>query len=740
MSNKTLPLFKFDDFCLDTNQRTLFYTDKPVSLTPKAYQTLLVLILHRTEIVEKEFLLNEVWADTFVEETTLSQNILTLRKALGKFNKEKDFIVTFPRRGYKFVVDVQETFNEEEILIIEKRTRTHIIAEQNQIHDSLETETNNKIIPSKKSISSSFFISTQLSLVLLGVCLLIIGSVIFWNFGQTKSFADSKSTFETLVSDTDIRNAVISPNGKYIAIVEVKDEMQNLSLRQTEDGNTIEIVSKLNGIFLGAAFSNDNRHIFYSIYENSEPNKSNIGTLYRVSILGGATQKILNKIDSPPAISPDNSQIAFTRKNTQNQETSLLIANIDGNNEKILATRKFEEDFTNAGVSWSPDGKLLSTTVKNKDSIWVAVINAENGEQQIVSRQDWSWAGQTAWLKDGKGIVVAAYRPTSPTLNDELWLVSFPDGNSRFLNNGIKGVAGISLDSESNSLVALKTDKLTCFLSASLDNFRKSNLISTRIGDSCLLPFGADWTNDGKIIYSTAEGGNADIWTTNENGSGKKQITSDESAEISPTISKDGRYLVFLSNRTGRMSVWRANADGSNPTQLTENENVSDVIISPENNTIFYVAKNAENVTETLWKTSINGENKTQITSRMTKTPRISPDGKTIACYFSDTENNLSLTLLSAETGEIIKQLETPSNDDIPFLDWSKDGENLYLVLQENKVFSLWKLTLKNLNTEKMREWENDDIFRFVISKDGKRVFYEVGTEINSVVLLKNAA
>lgn len=748
MSNKTSALYKFDNFCLDTNQKCLLYADAPVSLTPKAYQTLLVLIRLRGQIVEKETLLNEVWADTFVEETTLAQNILTLRKALGTFQKEKEFIATIPRRGYRFVAEVQELLNDEEILVIEKHTRTHIIAEQNRIHDSTDTETGETaIVISKKSSANNFITPKHIAVAGLCILFLVTGSLSTWYFIRRESFADSqiqKSRVETLVSDMDVKNAVISPNGKYLAPVKEKDAGQSLNLRQIENGNTIEIVPKINGNFIGAAFSPDSEQIYYSVYENSEPNKFSVGTLYKLPIPGGASQKILSDIDSPPSLSPDKNRIAFMRRNPESKETVLIIAEIDGKNERILAVRQGEEAFTNAGAAWSPDGKALSTTVNHfendKKSVQVAVVNVETGEQKIVSRQNWNWAGQTVWRKDGKGIIVAAYRETSPTLSDELWLIAYPDGNATYLNTGINGVSGISLNSESDSIVAIQTDKLTCFLSASLDNFRKSNHISTRIGDACLLPFGADWTNDGKIVYSTAEDGNADIWTTNEDGGGKKQLTSDESAEIVPTISKDGRFLIFLSNRSGKMNVWRANADGTNPVQLTDNENVRDAIIAPDSNTIYYLAQNSENTFETLWKISINGENKTQITAQMTKSPRISPDGKTIACYFPNAKNKMSLTLLSSETGEVLRYIETPPNDNIPFLDWSKDGGKLFLILQERKVFSLWKLALNDGNAEKMREWENDAIFRFVISKDGERVFYEVGTEINSVVLFKSLA
>src|SRR5688572_19983802 len=139
MSNKTLLFFKFDDFTLDIGERCLTFQNQPVSLTPKAFQTLVLLLRNHGKVVEKECFLNEVWADTFVEETTLSQNILTLRKTLSRFQKDKEFIATVPRRGYQFVGEVQEITGDEEIFVVEKHTRTHIVAEQSEIHDSAET-------------------------------------------------------------------------------------------------------------------------------------------------------------------------------------------------------------------------------------------------------------------------------------------------------------------------------------------------------------------------------------------------------------------------------------------------------------------------------------------------------------------------------------------------------------------------------------------------------------------------
>jgi len=169
--------------------------------------------------------------------------------------------------------------------------------------------------------------------------------------------------------------------------------------------------------------------------------------------------------------------------------------------------------------------------------------------------------------------------------------------------------------------------------------------------------------------------------------------------------------------------------------RLTTSGNVKDSIISPHGEAVFYLVQDSESKVETLWRVSINGENPVKLTGRTTRSPRISPDGKTIACYISNPETDtMMLALLSAETGEVLKYPATPQNDDIPFLDWSKDGESLFVVLQREKPVSLWKLPLNGNQPELLREWPNDAIFRLAISRNGERVFYEVGNQLNSVM------
>ncbi len=95
-------VYSFGPFRFDAGDRVLRRDGVELPLTLKAAETLLVLLESAGHVVEKDDLLSRVWPDTFVEESTLAQNILTLRKTLGKQSSGEDYIRTVPKRGYRF--------------------------------------------------------------------------------------------------------------------------------------------------------------------------------------------------------------------------------------------------------------------------------------------------------------------------------------------------------------------------------------------------------------------------------------------------------------------------------------------------------------------------------------------------------------------------------------------------------------------------------------------------------------
>ena len=106
MERRSEQVFEFGPYRLDGLKRLLLRDDELVPLTPKVFDTLLVLIEHDGEIVAKDTLMSTVWPDTVVEEGGLSRNISVLRKKLGEGPTDHRYIVTVPGRGYRFVADV----------------------------------------------------------------------------------------------------------------------------------------------------------------------------------------------------------------------------------------------------------------------------------------------------------------------------------------------------------------------------------------------------------------------------------------------------------------------------------------------------------------------------------------------------------------------------------------------------------------------------------------------------------
>lgn len=102
------PRFEFGPFQLDLDDRLLTRGGEVISLRPKATEILVRLVMNAGQLIKKDQLLKEVWPDTFVEESNLSQTIFTLRKALGDDRSDPRYIETVPRRGYRFVAEVRD--------------------------------------------------------------------------------------------------------------------------------------------------------------------------------------------------------------------------------------------------------------------------------------------------------------------------------------------------------------------------------------------------------------------------------------------------------------------------------------------------------------------------------------------------------------------------------------------------------------------------------------------------------
>ncbi len=102
MAPQSSQSLKFGPYRLDRDQRLLFRGSEIIPLVPRLYDTLSALVESGGRVADKEDLLRRVWQDAFVEEGSLARNVSTLRKILGEGPRDHKYIVTVPKRGYRF--------------------------------------------------------------------------------------------------------------------------------------------------------------------------------------------------------------------------------------------------------------------------------------------------------------------------------------------------------------------------------------------------------------------------------------------------------------------------------------------------------------------------------------------------------------------------------------------------------------------------------------------------------------
>src|SRR5712692_8625208 len=139
MGIPTKHIYEFGGFRLDTSERVLLRNGISVPLTPKVFDTLAVLVQKSGHVVVKDELMNQVWADSFVEESNLTQNIFVLRKVLGETRDGSSYIETVSKRGYRFVASVRELEDDNDDLATEKHTRPGTISKALAAEDVLNS-------------------------------------------------------------------------------------------------------------------------------------------------------------------------------------------------------------------------------------------------------------------------------------------------------------------------------------------------------------------------------------------------------------------------------------------------------------------------------------------------------------------------------------------------------------------------------------------------------------------------
>lgn len=120
----------FGQFRLDTTRKVLWFDGESVQVPPKELEILCLLVENAGELVTKDEIIDNVWANSFVEESNITRRIYLLRNLLKKYGAPDDLIENIPTRGYRFSGHVTDARVDTGVLVIERQTLTETLIEE----------------------------------------------------------------------------------------------------------------------------------------------------------------------------------------------------------------------------------------------------------------------------------------------------------------------------------------------------------------------------------------------------------------------------------------------------------------------------------------------------------------------------------------------------------------------------------------------------------------------------------
>jgi DNA-binding winged helix-turn-helix (wHTH) protein/TolB-like protein len=194
-------IYEFGPFRLDAGEHLLLKDGRPVSLSPKAFDTLLVLVENRGHLVQKEDLMSSVWPDAVVEENSLNRSIYVLRKALGESDGGPKYIETVPKRGYRFVAGVVDAQADETALIMERHTSSEIVTEEEEISETPaaeNVESANPAVRTAARASSRLALRVNVASMSALVALAVVAGLVSWWVVEHKNRAASVTRINSI--------------------------------------------------------------------------------------------------------------------------------------------------------------------------------------------------------------------------------------------------------------------------------------------------------------------------------------------------------------------------------------------------------------------------------------------------------------------------------------------------------------------------------------------------------------
>ncbi|MFC2171311.1 protein kinase [Acidobacteriota bacterium] len=474
----------------------------------------------------------------------------------------------------------------------------------------------------------------------------------------------------------------ISPDGRLIAYASGRGQQSDIWIIDTRGGNPLQLT---NDPYTddSPVWYPDGSHVAYVSDRGGDYN------VWKVRRLGGSSIMLIPKAVDP-SISPDGSQMAFSRS-TKLGKQRLFIASMDDPNAARPVTGDNDGLWEHRQPRWSPDGQTIC--YRDFNNLWVFSVK-EGKARQLTTENGTD--RYPVWSSDGRHIYFSSMREGTRAL----WRVPFPEGHPPervTLGTGPEGQPSVSRD---GAKLAYSTySEITGAMFVELETGEDVRFLDRRlVGAPSFSPDGSE------VVFICRQQGKSDLCKLNLNGiqprGEPRRFTDLPSSFAVPYYSPDGEWIVGHRVLDGQRDIWMIPSQGGIPSRITSHESADvNPSWSPDGTRLAFVSE--RDGAQDIWIMPVHQGQPNGTPEKITDGtmqcfhPKWSPDGTRIAYTSAEESGRFELWITSLDRGSRARKIT--SRADVYFYSWESD--NTILV---NGFWQGSQLTLRRVNLESL--------------------------------------
>ena len=568
-------------------------------------------------------------------------------------------------------------------------------------------------------------------LAVVGLAGTIAAGVWLTNRGTPASTPASPATalqIQPLTFTGNTALGALSPDGKFVAYLrrEGRDNFENaLWVRHLTTQSDVQIVPIVPGReFVGLVVTPDGSYVDFVAREKGVTQPD----LWRVPFLGGAPRRIVTGVWSATGWAPDGRHMAFIRADPDGDHT-VVVADADGANERVVATRRVPQRFVNTMVhslilarpAWSIDGRSLlvlgsSRLPERQSNPWeLVLIDVAAGTETRAVPLDKLAPADAAWLDD-RHALVSGFMPGRQWA---LYRADLATGAFAPVTHDLMSLHGVSLTRDGQAVVTTRLDRRFGIWVGDGSGGAMTEIVPEGPANQRVA-----LDRVGGLVYEAATTSGTGVFVI---GPGERTPSLVVDNARAPTITGNGKTVVFL--RTGdKPGLYRVNADGSGLAILMEGSVAPNALILPDDRTVLY--RSNRSGIYSLWSVPLVGGPPRELLHRSFSSLSASPDGRWLT-FGTGVVNGRPVYMMCD-----LPDCTNPREFAVRAGQWTPDGRGMAFIDGTNPM-NIWVQPIDGGVPHPLTKFTDKTILDFAWSPDGKRLGITRGVGLADIVLIK---